>query len=427
MNPTDSNSIRFAGDVNIEYISVVTSTGLVHNIKNQVMAIEIYEDLFSPFITGVININESFDFINVLPFIGEEYINLSVFTPSFGNEDHIEGQFYIYKVSNRQILNLRTQIYQIHFISKEAIVDLNKNVSKSYQGKVSDIAKEVLTNKIDGLETEKKVNIEATSNTTKFISNYWSPVKTLNYIADTAITLDNATNYIFFENRRGLNFASLDTLYKQPSYIKFVYDNYSRDYRADGGSVIDLNKDYSRLLDIDVPNVFDYMDRTRSGMYGSKLITFDTTTKRYLVKNYDMLKDFDNNYHLNRYAAVSKKNISNPNALVINYPKAYASHNGYTDVTNASIIQKRISRLMQAETTKIQVTVMGRTDYTVGMIVELDLNKMQPIQKNEDAKDNIFSGRYIVSAINHYINRDKHECSMELIKDSYVVDFNNRS
>ena len=82
---------------------------------------------------------------------------------------------------------------------------------------------------------------------------------------------------------------------------------------------------------------------------------------------------------------------------------------------------------MQAESTKIQVTVMGRTDYTVGMIVELDLNKMQPIQKNEDAKDNIFSGRYIVSAINHYINRDKHECSMELIKDSYVVDFNNRS
>jgi hypothetical protein len=59
-----AESIRFAGDVNIEDISIVTSKGLSQNVTNQVMAVEIYEDLYSPFTTGVLNIRDYFDFTN---------------------------------------------------------------------------------------------------------------------------------------------------------------------------------------------------------------------------------------------------------------------------------------------------------------------------------------------------------------------------
>lgn len=423
----DSNSIRFAGDINIEEISIINAKGFTQNITNQIMAIEIYEDLFTPFISGVISVKESLDFTNLFPFIGEEYINIKLYTPSFKEEDYINQQFYIFKISDREVAGNRSVMYQLHFISREALVDVNKNVSKAYAGNISDIVKDICFNKTDGLESLKTLNIENTGNTTKFISNFWSPVKCLNYAAGTATTPAGASNYIFFESRKGLNFVSLDSLYDMPIMQEFVYDNYSRDIQSDGRSIINLNEDYKRILELSIPVVYDYIDRTRSGMFASKMISHDITTKKYVAKNFDMLDDFTVNKHLNNFAPASNTNIKTANSMVINYPKYYGVFNGFTDVSNSGTLQKRISQLQQAQSTKLEISVFGRTDYTVGMKVSVTLNRVQPISKEDDdadIKDTIFSGNYLVSAINHYINRDRHECTLELIKDSFIIDLN---
>jgi hypothetical protein len=377
--------------------------------------------------TGVITVRDSFDFVNLFPFIGEEFIDVKVYTPSIDEKDYIDQQFYIYKVSDRLLMGDRTVVYQLHIIAREAVTDVNKNVSRSYSGIISDIVKDICTNKEDGLESVKSINIEPTANKTKFVSNFWSPVKCLNYAAGNATTSAGACNYLFFENRNGLNFVSLDSLYNQEPKMEFVYDNYARDVLSDGRSIINLNEDYKRITDIEIPVMYDYIDRIRSGMFSSKIITHDTVTKKYYSKNFNMLNDFANNSHLNEFPAATNNNINLPNSLVINFPKNYGAFNQYTDVSNSKTIQKRISQLMQAQTTKLNIDVLGRTDYTVGMKVKVKLNKVQPIGANEleeDILDTILSGFYIVSAINHSINRDKHECSMELIKDSYIMNLN---
>ena len=420
----ETSKIRFAGDVSIDNVTVISSTGLKQQITNQILAIEIYEDLFSPFITGVISVKDSFDFVNLFPFIGEEYLNVRIYTPSFEKKDYIEQQFYIFKITDRIITGDRTVVYQIHFISKEAVADVNKHISKAYSGKVSDIAKEIITSQQYGLETKKDVIIEKTSNTTKFISNFWNPIKSLMYCTAAGITENGASNYMFFENRKGLNFVSLDSLYTQKHYMEFVYDNYARDIAKDGRSIINLNEDYKRIIDIDIPVVQDYIARAQSGMFASKLITHDILTKKYRVKNYDIDKDYSKTKHLNENGVISDKNIRHPNSTVMTMAKHYGVFNKFTDVSNSSSIQRRNSQMMQAGTTKINIVVLGRTDYTVGMKVKVTLNKIEPItaaEFNEDITDKILSGYYIVSAINHYINRDKHECNMELIKDSYMM------
>ena len=422
-----NEKIRFAGDVSVENISVVTSKGMTQNITNQVIKIEIFEDMFAPFMSGIITVMESFDFINLFPFIGEEFVNINIHTPTLEQKDYIKQQFYIYKISDRIITGDRTVIYQLHFVSKEAIADVNKNISRPYGGLVSDIAKELFTNKEYGLETNKKINIEATANRTKFISNYWSPVRCLNYAAGTAQGASGTANYVFYENRKGFNFVSLESLYNQPPQQEFVYDNYARDVLADGRSIFDLNKDYKRILEYDVPVISDYLDKARSGMFASKVITSDLLTKKYYSKNFFMDVDYNEMYHLNPHPPASGALIKSPNALVIHQPRQYAPFNGYTDVSNVKSVQRRVSQLYQAQNTKITINVLGRTDYTVGMKVKVQLYKIQPIKKSEtdkDVLDNILSGYYIVSAINHSINRDKHECTMELIKDSYIMNVN---
>lgn len=418
--------IRFAGDVSIDKIEIISSNGLIQNVTNQVIAIEIFEDLFAPFISGNLVLKDSLDLANLFPFVGEEFVNISVRTPTYTDRNKvITTQFCIYKMTNRELLGDRNVVYQLHFASNESVVDLHKRVSRVYEGKISEIAASLIKDKYDGLETQKNAIIEDTPNGVKFISNFWSPVKCLNYIAGNAINTKGAANYLFFENRNGFNFTSLETVYKQPVKQEFVYDSYMRDFANDGRSTRNVEEEYKRIIEISIPEAYDYIDRSRSGMFSSKMISFDPTTKKYVSKNYSMLDDFDKNEHLNQYPLASKKNIERPNALMIIYPKEYGLFNGYSDVTNAKTLQKRLSMLQQAEGSKIEITVPGRTDYTVGMKVKVTLNKINPIKKSEsdsDVTDNMFSGNYIIAAINHYINREKHECQMQLIKDSFIVD-----
>ena len=425
---TENESIRFAGDVNIANIEIIASDGHGQVITNQVIALEIYEDMFTPFISGVLIVKDSLDLANLFPLVGEESVNIKVYTPTFTDKDKIiNNQFYIYKMANREIAGERNVVYELYFISKEAIVDLNKKVSRAYEGKISDIATKIITDKPNGLETTKTVNIEDTSNAVKYISNYWSPVKNMNYIADTAANKNGSAGYLFFENRKGFNFVSTENLYAQPIIQEFIYDAYMRDFTEDGRSYRNVEEEYKRIIEISIPVVFDYAERSMMGMHSSKLISYDIVTKKYSVKTFDMLDNWDKKVHLNKFAPVSDKNIRRFNASIITYPKYYNNFNNYTDVTNSKTIQQRLSILKQSRNTTVKIVVPGRTDYTVGSKVYMKLNKFNPIDSsdsNSDILDNMFSGNYIISAINHEIDREKHQCNIELIKDSYIVDLN---
>ena len=422
----DSEVIRFAGDVSIDKIEIISATGYGMEVSNQVAALEIYEDLWSPFISGVLALKDSLDLANLFPFVGEEFVNIKIHTPSFTGKDKIiDDQFVIYKMSNREMAGDRNLIYELHFISREALVDLNKKVSICYQGKCSDIAKSIITDKLNGLESNKNAIVEETPNGVKFIANYWPPVQSLNYTAETSSNATGAASYIFFENRHGLNFVSLDLLYKSSVTQNFIYDSYMRDFTPDGRSFRNVEEEYKRVVEISIPTVYDYIDRARTGMFASKMINYDMTSKKYVVKNYDMLDDFANNKHLNDYPVSSKKAIRRANAMIFPYPKYHGNFNNFGDVTNSKTIQKRMSLIAQAEATKVEIVVPGRTDYTVGQKVNLKLNKFNPIEGTDTTKettDNMLSGNYLISAINHFIDREKHQCHIELIKDSFIVD-----
>ena len=194
----DNEVIRFAGDVAVDSIQIVSSNGLGVEVKNQVVALEIYEDLFSPFTTGLLAFKDSLDLINLFPFVGEERVTIRVRTPSFDEKSKIfDQQFYIYKISERSMVGDRNVVYEARFFSREALVDINKKSNRAYQGKISDIASTLIKDKHDGLETNKDAIIEDTPNGVKFVSNGWSPVKCLNYAAETATNKNGSAGYLF--------------------------------------------------------------------------------------------------------------------------------------------------------------------------------------------------------------------------------------
>ncbi len=414
-----ANTLRYAGDVNIEKVEIISSKGVYQNVRNQVIQLRIFEDIFSPFITGSIVLKESFDLQSLLPLIGEEFIELKVTTPTL--DKSIVGLFHIYKMSDKMVLGDRAIGYELNFISSEAIIDTNKKISKVFSGKISDIVGTFVTDKIDGLESKKRFNVENTRNTIKYVSPYWSPVKNLTFLSENSISENQSPSFLFYENRDGFNFKSLETLYKNAPYQKFVMDKYSRDSFPQGGNALNIMEDYKRIGEIDFVESFNYMDRLRNGMYTSKLISYDSTKKTYTVKNFDIKNKFSRQIHLNPNPLFSAKSVGRSNAKHILFPRAFETFTSFGDTTNARVVQERISFLKMAEAQKINITVPGRCDYTVGQVAEVTLYKKQPMQKkdrHEDLIDDVNSGRYMVSAINHQIGAEGHTCYIELIKDS---------
>lgn len=421
-NHIPANQLRFAGDVNIQKATLVSSKGVAQNIVNQVLQIRVYEDIFSPFISGSLIIKESFDFTNLLPLVGEEYLQLKIVTPTI-ERGVIEGTFHVYKMSDKTKFGDRATAYELNFISVESLIDTNKKISKVFSGKISDIVNTFVHDKIDGLETNKKIVVENTRNTIKYISNFWSPIKNLSFLAENSISETQSPSFLFFENRDGFNFRSLEKLYKAKPVQQFILDRYTRDSFPQGGNALNILEDYKRIGEVNFITSYDYIDRLRSGMLSSKLISYDSTKKTYTVKNYNASKRFESQNHLNKYPVFSPKVIARSNAQHILFPRAFETFTSFGDTTNARILQERISFMKMAESHKIQISVPGRCDYTVGMVVDVTLYQNKPIKKTDrqdEIIDKVNSGKYLISAIYHDIKSSGHDCWLELIKDSMI-------
>lgn len=412
-----TDTVNKAGDVNIKRIELINSAGFVVDITNQVVNIKIYEDLFSPFMAGSVVLLDAIDISSLLPLIGEERINIDVETP--GSNTPIKQQFYLYKMSDKDRYNESSMVYVIHFMSLEAVVDANRKISKVFKGRNSDIVKKLLG--ADGFNTKKNVIIEQTRNSQAYISNYWSPAQNLSYVMEDAESMSGSPSYVFFENREGFVFSSLQSLYKVPPIGTFIEDSYVRSMTPDGKSIRNLDEEYARVKIIYTPELFNYLDRIQSGFYSSSLTTYDIVTKKYSVRIFDAAKKTSQT--LNDVAMVSKASNYRADSMRMDLPKYHGNFNGYADVTNEASVQERISLLKQAESFKTQITIPGHTRYTVGRTLNLEAYRNAPVRESDnvaDLIDPIVSGLYLISAICHDITRQEHICNLELIKDSIL-------
>ena len=425
---TTSETIKFAGEITLRKIELTTPAGYKLDVRDQVVAVQVYEDIFSPFITMTITLRESLDFINALPLLGEEVVEVDLATPTFNTDvNTIRGKFYVYKLSDREMLGERNSVYTLYCVSFEALTDLNVKMSRSFKGNVAEIATTLLGK--EGLNTKKKFNVEPTKNSTMYVSNFWSPAKNLNYVADTAINKNDSATYLFFENKEGFNFVSLDLLYGQEVYQKFVQNDYVRDTDKSGtGSTRNINKEYGKIVELKVRTNFDTIKNMNSGAYASRLYSYDMLRKKYYVKDYYAYKDFPDIEHLNNFSLYSDAMPATAMNFIYNDVRHTAAFSGFNDTSNTESKQSRVAAIQLLKSNVIEITVNGRTDYTVGLKVYVEIFKPAPVRDTDTPTmdnasgtiDTTLSANYLITAINNLITRDNHTCVLELSKDSFV-------
>lgn len=435
-------TIHSAGDVSLsEIILYNTSSGIVWNITPQVSLINIYESMNDTFIQGDITLIDNQNLTNLFPLTGNELVAFSFKTPGAKDEFAYDKVYAVIEM-DEQVNNNRTSVYTLHLISPEAVLDRNIRLSQKYSGSADQVVREVLKSyeyvpikdSTGTVEFKTKANIEETNNNVCFVSNWWSPVRCIRYIADRALNKNDNPSYVFFENRNGFHFVSLHSMFdfynEHGPYNTFVLDNSSVN-AVEGQhstSVPNIVEDYSKIISpVRHLSSYKYFDRLQSGFYGSEVVSLDLFSAQYVHQSFSGL---ENNSRLNKYSSRSDVNYGSTSGLMRCVPKMSYVHNDLEDGTNLKQVMMRsniLSRLSYSG--KLVIEVHGRSDYSIGQVVNVKIPKKQQITKDDQSVwDELVSGNYLVYEIKHTIvvgNKINHTCVMNLCKDSYNVDTGN--
>ena len=426
------------GGVNVANAVILNAEGRGCNIKDLIVSIDIFEDIMSPFISGNVVVSDSIALAEMLPLQGEETLILELDTPAFvqAGQDRSDINYqrammvHLYKIEAKENAALKNVLYKLSFMSLDAVRDINTKISKTFRGKPSEIAEKILKEETY-LGSNKELLIEPCGNQIVYTSNYWSPSKNLMFIAERALSPMNNPNYLFFENSEGFVFASLDALYKYPPITTLFRDQQVRATSKDESN--DIEREYTKILDMSTGEHYDYITRATSGMYGSVIYTFDVETKKLNFKTVDGWRDFgQDKISLNAKLPVEPRKSDEiatklsapyrPDAKMFVEVSQLNNYNGST-IQSLENNMRRATLLNQAQFNKINIQVFGRFDYTVGRTIDVVIYADKEMLENdspEDAYDKILSGRYLITACNHSIDRQVHLCNLELSKDSYT-------
>lgn len=422
-----SAKLRKSGDVLVKYIVIHSSSGVEMNVTPQVFNVEIYEDITSPFISGKVFIKDGQNLTNVFPLVGNELIEMELITPGLLDDQGYKQTFFIYGCSDK-LKQERISFYELKIISQEAVGNSVTKISRKFSGNPANSVYNILTQSY-GLHcnADRVGAIEPCSNNVEFVSNWWNPIKCIKYLTDRSLNTNSSPTYVFFQNKHGFSFVSLDTLFSQDIVAQCFIKNNSATQAAEtinSTAQADIEQDYQTIIEMKVDAGYDYFKRLNSGFYGGEVIGFDIATGQY--SHNESIRAFNSDNHLNEYSALPLNHVGSTHGNVTLMPYCSMVHDNFSPLNELRYKIERQSFLSRLNVTKLTIKVDGRTDYSIGQLADVLISKDQQILKDEDPYDRLLSGRYLIAAINHSFSttNNKHECVIDLIKDSYMVDIN---
>ena len=444
-----ASGIQYAGEYTLEDVRLFASSGNIIPLNGLTVSISLFENIFSPTMSGTITLLDANSIVSNLPIIGQEFLSFKIKTASITEGgtsiiDFTKNPFSVYKIDQR-IEGTNSELITLHFASPEMLRNLRTRVSKSYTNTIDNIAIDVIQNS-RYINSKKDLFIEETVGVRKIISPNSNPFTFIQKLSSEAISKSNGSPFfLFYENKEGFNFRSLDSLYAQP--ITAEYNTGEFYHQESSGTVVkNVLEEYSRPISHEMVAVNDTVKNVRGGLLASDLITYDIYSKKYERKNFryfnnfndygrlgnspiyntNFIDEFDNtvdnftnaNIHLH---PTSKNNGSDAQHYVLD-PTAKNIKSLYSPNGIENTLLPRQSKFVELNKgVSLNVKVHGSTNISVGQIIQF--NKQTVGNANESGDfDPYYTGRYIISNLRQIFDlapKKEHSIVISLVKDGY--------
>ena len=422
------------------------------------------ESLVSPFMSGVLAISDSADFLNGLdmdgnqsPIEGGEIVKITVKTPVSQSEDGETYEYKIWKIGNRISIN-KKQAYALALVSEEALLNETtrvlgripsggQNDEEVPEKSISDIVYDLVKTKI-GLESSKPLFREPTkfkqviigarrrpfdiisSLSEKAVSTKGKTGNTTNSSSDaseTKETIKGTAGFFFWETKRGYNFFSVDALCDEPDGIFAAPDLKSEIHTGYQEKIANAEGVDTRsvISKITFTSEIDTMSALRKGKYSSTMIFFNISTGQYEEYQYKITDSYDNMAHLGNQTKVSELKVGEqqlvetPSRLMtmvldhetwFNEPGVASP---YENASNPSVFAdwhkhfaaQSVARKELLNNQQCTVEIPGNNEICAGDKVEIRVQRKAPDKvREEEPWDLESSGVYLVKDVEHRFN-----------------------
>lgn len=400
-------------DVFIRRIDIVSQQGgSPISLIEQMADMVIYEDMRSPAIRGKIVLGEAMNLASGFPFIGNEMLDIEFETPTSKTPFKILCTVTSIDRITRSETD-RAEMYELNFVTPYFVAQTQRKLTGAIKGTIAAMASTILA---DNHQAEAVV--DPTAGLRQFIIPYWTPVQTLNWLANRAISRENGLcGFMYWEDRDGPKFVDVLNLLKNPSVGDY-------DFRPNSPAITSSLEAYIRhIQDITIHPPFDRMEAITNGMHASAAVSYDMTRKRYLYKERRYSDRFNETPHLNRYPLFPATNRMHeiPTAVFrqgIDQTYKFGKSLPRNDAPLDWILERN-EFLGDMFRQKLDISVPGDTRLVVGDIININLTKSGYLDDTTKQPFDMFrSGRHLVTAIKHAINRSGHVMSLECVKDS---------
>ena len=163
-NDINTNQLNNAGQYSLSDVVLVSyqsSQGKSEpkriSIRSLVSEVNIYESLTNKVLSGNLVITDAQNIANHLPLTGFEQLEFKLFTPGTSRAfdfTALTGQpMQVYKISNRQGINPRVQMYVLHFTSKEMIRNEQHRVKRAFEDSIDNMVLSIFRNELNSDKT----------------------------------------------------------------------------------------------------------------------------------------------------------------------------------------------------------------------------------------------------------------------------------
>ena len=407
------------------------------DIRNGVMSIDYYEDIFSPTVTAKIVVYNTGDSIegkdgklqsiyNGLPLRGGERLSIKIApnTEDNGGLDFSENyQDYLYVSSVTNVITqAKKETFTLNLVSREAITnEITRVPIKFPSSSTIDVSvKKILE---DYLKTEKEINVDPVSNAYGFIANMRKPFNIITWLASKAVSEQDNAGFFFYQTQDGYQFKSIDNLINQEPKAEYTYTEVNM-------SDTERNNDFNIITYATNKNQ-NLLEKLRLGAYSSFVATYDPLESRFnlpqeaeftLSKSMDKdkIKNLGQELKLPPIDDTSKKTLGDiPSRVMTMVLDRGVLENGVGTAKNADPMQFQAQSLMRYNTLNTQelhMQVPLNTNLRAGDTIKCLFPKIT--SQDEDIDDEQ-SGLYLIKELRHHFGTDRSETSMKLLRDTY--------
>lgn len=373
------------------------------------LSLVIYEDLFSPVMTGEMSVLDAVDMLHNLPIQGFETLEIELGKPTTAQT--ITKKFRVYKIDNVSVRNETKALmtYTLRFCSEEKILSAYTRVQKSYKGKtITDMIRDITDQKLK----MEKVNLDQTTGIHHYIIPGYHPLDAIQWLAARSEPM-----CVFYENAKGFHFRKYDDLRKAEPVAEYKIGLANLSDKPIAEAPEKLNQLY-QVIRHEFMDGTDILKSISNGMYASKLITIDPITFEAKEIKLDIRNQFGKTSHLDNNPMVSgfKDRLSK----VINEQYGAVTRVMVTNKSqpnNNRVEDWMLQRKMEDSNLghfKVNLLVPGNPDIMVGDNVTFQLPRTDDTME----ANKYHSGKYLVTAIKHMVTPIAYEMQMEITRDA---------